>query len=107
MPGTSAVPRRRRRPLAQSHGPPRRRRMSKPATVRGWRAGRLLVLAAMVLSMLGVTQLASAGPNPPGNNGTVKIDDIPVDDHPDNQPHVGCQFQVDFYDYDEGDLDAT
>jgi hypothetical protein len=81
--------------------------MSKPATVRGWRAGRLLVLAAMVLSMLGVTKLASAGPNPPGNNGTVKIDDIPVDDHPDNQPHVGCEFQVDFYGYDEGDLDAT
>jgi hypothetical protein len=50
--------------------------------------------------------LASAAPNPPGNNGTVKIDDIPFDDHPDNEPHVGCVFQVDFYGYDEGDLDA-
>ena len=24
----------------------------------------------------------------------------------DNEPHVGCVFQVDFYGYDEGDLDA-
>ena len=51
--------------------------------------------------------LASAAPNPPGNNGTIKIDDTPFDDAPDNQPHVGCSFQVDFYGYDEGDLEAT
>jgi hypothetical protein len=51
--------------------------------------------------------LASAGPNPPGNNGTVKIDGTPFDDAPNNEPHVGCSFQVDFYGYDEGDLDAT
>jgi hypothetical protein len=46
-------------------------------------------------------------PNPPGNNGTIKIDDVVFDDHPNNEPHVGCVFQVDFYGYDEGDLDAT
>ena len=28
------------------------------------------------------------------------------DDHPDNEPHVGCIFQVDFYGFDEGDLNA-
>jgi hypothetical protein len=61
-------------------------------------------LAAMVTFLAG---LASAGPNPPGNNGTIKIDDTPFDDHPNNQPHVGCVFQVDFYGYDQGDLDAT
>jgi hypothetical protein len=60
-------------------------------------------LIAMMTFLAG---LASAAPNPPGNNGTVKIDDIPFDDHPDNEPHVGCVFQVDFYGYDEGDLDA-
>jgi hypothetical protein len=49
---------------------------------------------------------ASAGSNPPGNNGTVKVDDVPFDDHPNNEPHVGCVFQVDFYGYDEGDLFA-
>ena len=49
---------------------------------------------------------AAAAPNPPGNNGTVKIDDRPFDDVPNNEPHVGCRFQVDFYGYDQGDLDA-
>jgi hypothetical protein len=61
-------------------------------------------LAAMVTFLAG---LASAGPNPPGNNGTVKIDDVAFDDHPNNEPHVGCVFQVDFYGYDQGDLEAT
>jgi hypothetical protein len=51
--------------------------------------------------------LASAAPNPPGNNGTIKVDDTPFDDAPNNEPHVGCTFQVDFYGYDEGDLNAT
>ena len=63
-----------------------------------------VVLTAMMTSLAG---LASAGPNPPGNNGTVKLDNTPFDDAPNNQPHVGCSFQVDFYGYDEGDLDAT
>ena len=26
---------------------------------------------------------------------------------PNNEPHVGCTFQVDFYGFDEGDLDAS
>jgi len=26
--------------------------------------------------------LATAAPNPPGNNGTVKVDDVPFDDAP-------------------------
>jgi hypothetical protein len=60
-------------------------------------------VAAMVTFLAG---LASAGPNPPGNNGTIKIDDTPFDDAPNNEPHVGCVFQVDFYGYDQGDLDA-
>jgi LPXTG-motif cell wall-anchored protein len=50
---------------------------------------------------------AAAVADPPGNNGTVKIDGVTFDDHPDNEPHVGCVFQVDFYGFDEGDLDAS
>ena len=34
-----------------------------------------VVLTAMVTSLAG---LASAAPNPPGNNGTIKIDDTPL-----------------------------
>jgi len=59
------------------------------------------VTAAALAAMPG---LALA--DPPGNNGTVKIDRLEFDTHPNNQPHVGCIFQVDFYGYDEGDLDA-
>jgi LPXTG-motif cell wall-anchored protein len=44
-----------------------------------------------------------ASADPPGNNGTVKIDGEEFDDHPDNEPHVGCIFQVDWYGFDEGE----
>jgi hypothetical protein len=67
-------------------------------------------LTAVVIGLIAAASLAgwaSAAPNPPGNNGTVKIDGTPFDDHPNNQPHVGCSFQVDFYGYDQGDLEAT
>src|SRR5215217_8752848 len=76
----------------------------------GSKRGRLLgpamvICVAAMLTFL--TGLASATPNPPGNNGTIKIDDTPFDDHPNNEPHVGCVFQVDFYGYDEAeDLSA-
>jgi hypothetical protein len=49
--------------------------------------------------------------DPGGNNGTVKIDGVDFDDHPNNEPHVGCEFQVDFYGFDadtaEDDLSAS
>jgi hypothetical protein len=74
------------------------------------RSGRLLVLGLAVALLAGLSVLfsglASAAPNPPGNNGTIKVDREPFDDAPDNEPHVGCTFQVDFYGYDEGDLSA-
>jgi hypothetical protein len=73
--------------------------------------GRLFVVVAALSAVATAMLLAGAGgaaaANPPGNNGTVKIDDTPFDDLPNNEPHVGCTFQVDFYGYDEGDLDAT
>jgi hypothetical protein len=58
-------------------------------------AGALIALPGMALA------------DPPGNNGTVKIDGVDFDTHPNNEPHVGCIFQLDFYGYDEGDLEAT
>jgi hypothetical protein len=46
--------------------------------------------------------------NPPGNNGTVKIQEVGADDEiPDNDPHVGCKFLIEFRGYDKGDLNAT
>jgi hypothetical protein len=72
------------------------------------RAGRLTATAATALigMALLLPGVAFAAPNPPGNNGTVKLDARPFDAAPDNEPHVGCTFQVDFYGYDKGALDA-
>jgi hypothetical protein len=53
-----------------------------------------------LLLILVVVAPAAAKKNPPGNNGTVKVDRMAFDEHPNNQPHVGCQFQVDFYGFD-------
>jgi len=61
--------------------------------------GGAALMAAAVVPLNG-----AVAANPPGNNGTVKIDARAFDDHPDNEPHVGCQFQVDWYGFDEGDL---
>jgi hypothetical protein len=42
--------------------------------------------------------------NPNGANGTIKIDGTTLDGHPNNEPHIaGCEFQVDFYGFDEDD----
>ena len=46
--------------------------------------------------------IASGGPA--GNNGTIKVDRSPFDSHPNNEPHVDCAFQIDFYGYDKGNL---
>jgi hypothetical protein len=82
--------------------------MDRPVSRR--RAVTALVAAALGAGLVwvlpGALPGAGAGPNPPGNNGTVKIDGVEFDTHPDNEPHVGCVFQVDFYGFDEGDLFA-
>jgi LPXTG-motif cell wall-anchored protein len=65
-----------------------------------------MVVGAICLVASIPAQAGAQGGGPPGNNGTVKIDGEEFDNHPDNEPHVGCVFQVDFYGYDEGDLFA-
>ena len=80
--------------------------------MRTTRLRRVLVAASCGAGLLALM----AGPvaaqqDPGGNNGTVKIDGVDFDDHPNNEPHVGCVFQVDFYGYDadtpDEDLQAT
>ena len=39
---------------------------------------------------------------PPGSNGTIKIDEVPVDDGMDNDAHVGCTMAVKFFGFDGG-----
>lgn len=68
---------------------------------------RRLVLTVTVACSFALLSAPAAFADPPGNNGTVKIDGVEFDTHPDNEPHVGCTFQVDFYGFDEGVGDAT
>jgi hypothetical protein len=86
--------------------------MSTWETLVNFRVGKELMLsvggAALAVVLVGTLSAgSSAGAvNPSGNNGTVKIDGQPFDDAPNNEPHVSCPFQVDFYGYDEGSLFA-
>jgi hypothetical protein len=64
------------------------------------------VLVAAIAAFASVATAIAAPGNPPGANGTVKIDRQPFDTHPNNQPHVGCNFQVDFYGFDQGPYNA-
>lgn len=68
--------------------------------VGGIAAGGVAVVSALAGPALGQQ-------NPPGNNGTVKVDGVDFDSHPDNEPHVGCMFQIDFYGFDQGDFNAS
>ena len=61
-----------------------------------------LAVASMVVGVVTVTSHSAAWADPPGNNGTVKINSQEVDDGISNEPHVPCDFQVEFFGFDEG-----
>ena len=63
-------------------------------------------VAASALALIPALGSAQPNNNPPGANGTIKIDGVAFDSHPNNQPHVSCIFQVDFYGFDQGDYNA-
>jgi hypothetical protein len=63
---------------------------------------------AVLAGFLGVLLFAGVAlAKPPGNNGTVKIEGLDLDSIPDNNPHQGCIFTIEFRGYDEGNLNAT
>ncbi len=70
-----------------------------PVKFAGRRLTRVLRVFA-IAALIGNVAIVSAGGNPPGNSGTIKIDALPFDTRPDNEPHVTCPFQVDFYGFD-------
>lgn len=65
------------------------------------RRSRVAATTALLAVMLAIPAAGSAA-NPAGNNGTVKVDGLDFDQHPNNEPHVGCIFEVDFYGFDTG-----
>lgn len=81
----------------------------RPARER--RSVSVALLGAGAISFL-VAGVVAAGPAtadkggssgaPPGNNATVKINNIPFDNNVNNEPHVTCPFLVTFYNFDSG-----
>lgn len=66
------------------------------------------LLASGIVIML--TSLAFALPaeaDPKGNNGTIKIDGVALKAGQANEPHVDCRFNLEFFGYDEGNLNAS
>lgn len=70
----------------------------------------LIHTAAFALATSGAVGgalLTGVGPahadDPPGNNGVVKIIGLgDIDDIPENNPHQGCSFGIEWYDFDAG-----
>lgn len=67
----------------------------------------LCITTALVGGMVSTSSAApKEGPKSPiqGNNGTVKVDDnpFPGDFLPNNEPHVGCSFNIEFFNFDPG-----
>jgi len=105
-------------PIADMKDPPMaastsRARDPRPAhePVSGIR--RALSTAALAGGMTGVALLGVSGAlnpaqaAPKGNNGSVKIAQVgDVDNIPDNTPHVGCTFELQWYDFDLGNQTA-
>jgi hypothetical protein len=58
-------------------------------------------------AVAGTSSRSDHGQRPPGNNGTVKIDEFPADGGNGNDPHVDCPFSVNFFGYDAGSQQAT
>ncbi|MEI7056138.1 hypothetical protein WBG06_10015 [Nocardioides sp. CCNWLW239] len=65
------------------------------------------VVAGVALAGLAATPAFATGNHgsPNGNNGTVKIENIELDDDgtPENNPHQDCTFNVEWFGYDAGD----
>jgi hypothetical protein len=69
---------------------------SRPSRANGWRAFSIPLAVAALLALA-----APVSADPPGNNGTIKVDGVDFTDiHPNNEPHVDCNFQIDFYGFD-------
>src|SRR5262245_6256077 len=78
-----------------------------PKTVRSRVAAGLAGTGALALVLGGFMVIgapSASAADPGGNNGFIKVneEEFPGDSTPNNDPHVGCIFNVEFYNYDEG-----
>ena len=73
----------------------------------GRKVGAGLVVAGVLVILTSLAWAGAAGADPKGNNGTIKIDGVTLQGGQSNEPHVACDFAVEFSGYDKGDLKAT
>jgi LPXTG-motif cell wall-anchored protein len=66
--------------------------------------GMLVVGTVVMLTSQTATGVPKADPK--GNNGTIKIDGVSLQGGQRNEPHVDCDFALEFFGYDKGDLQA-
>lgn len=67
----------------------------------------MLLGAVALVAPPGASAAETGRTDPPGNNGTIKIEGADFQSlPPDNNPHQGCTFVVEFYNYDKGDYQA-
>ena len=65
------------------------------------KGNRVLATLALGVAVVAVAPNAfTIAGEPYGNAGTIKIDGEDWDNLPNNEPHVGCDFEVDFYGYE-------
>src|SRR3954451_21524768 len=78
---------------------------------RAGRVGRAFIVAALLIvvaAILGApTAKADPPADPPGNNGTVKVDDGEFNNGHANDPHVGCEFGLEWFGFDTGTRTTT
>ncbi|HEX4905339.1 MAG TPA: hypothetical protein VFU93_07800 [Acidimicrobiales bacterium] len=65
------------------------------------------IAATLGIGLAFAAPAAAQSDAPAGNNGHIKVDDVPIDDGSENVPHPGCTFVVDFFGYDVGTRTAT
>ena len=68
----------------------------------------LVAVAALALALVALVPGSGPAFAGGGNNGTVKVAELgDMDDPPDNDPHVGCTFNVEWYNFDPGTNTST
>ena len=71
------------------------------------KVGAAFLAAGAAALLAGLAFPTTAGADPKGNNGTIKIDGVALQAGQANEPHVDCRFALEFSGYDKGDLEAT
>jgi hypothetical protein len=66
-----------------------------------------LLIGGILVMLLSAAFSGTASAAPKGNNGTIKIDGVTLQGGPANEPHVDCEFALEFSGYDQGALAAS